>query len=182
MANLNQIYSKAEFILRRLSWQTQAGLALWVITFILATGLIGTEIKIQHHLNAELAKPVKPSSVTSKKISNTDLTQRFYVMLPEQAETDAISERILQLADGMGLEFERAEFNTLHGAGSALIQHQIKLPLKGSYMQIRQFLNALFNEQATLALTEMQIHRDDVFSDVVEADLVLTLYLRKEMN
>lgn len=182
MANLNRIFSKAEFILRRQSWQAQAGLALLVITFILATWLIGSEIKTKHQLNAELAKPDKSSSVTPKKILNTDLTQRFYAMLPEQTETDAISERILQLADGMGLVFERAEFNTLQGAGPALIQHQIKLPLKGSYMQIRQFLNALFNEQATLALTEMQIHRDDVFSDLVEADLVLTLYLHKEMN
>jgi Tfp pilus assembly protein PilO len=182
MANLNQIFSKAEFVLRRLSWQAQAGLAILAITFILATGLIGAEIKTQHQLNAELAKPVKPSTVTSKKISNTDLTQRFYALLPGQTETDAISERILQLADGMGLVFERAEFNTLQGAGSALIQHQIKLPLKGSYMQIRQFLTTLFNEQASLALTEMQIQRDDVFSDAVEADLVLTLYLRKEMN
>lgn len=182
MANLNQFFSKAEFLLRRLNWQTQAGLALLVITFILATGLIGAEIKAQQRLNAELAKPIKPSSVTSKKISNTDLTQKFYAMLPENSETDAISERILQLADSMGLEFERAEFNAMQSAGSLLIQHQIKLPVKGSYMQIRQFLNAIFNEQATLALTEMQIHRDDVFNDLVEANLVLTLYLRKEAN
>jgi Tfp pilus assembly protein PilO len=182
MADLNQLLRKAEFSLRRLTWQTQAGLALLVIGFLLAIVLIGGELTKQRHLNVELANPIKQTLATTKKISSSDLTQRFYVLLPKNAETDALSERILQLADGMGLVFERAEFSATQNADSALIQHQIKLPVKGSYVQIRQFLNTLFNEQATLALTEMQIRREDVFTDMVEANLVLTLYLRKDVK
>jgi Tfp pilus assembly protein PilO len=180
MADLNLILRRAEFSFRRLTWQTQLGLALLAMALILAIGLMGDELITQRRLNAELAKPIKQTFAPSKTISSSDLSQKFYALLPKNAETDAISERILQMADGMGLVFERAEFNALQSAESALIQHQIKLPVKGSYVQIRQFLNALLNEQATLALTEMQLRRDDVFADMVEANLVLTLYLRKD--
>ena len=152
------------------------------MAFLLAIGLMGSELTTQRRLNAELAQPIKQTFAPSKTISSSDLSQKFYALLPKNAETDAISERILQVADGMGLVFERAEFNALQSTESVLIQHQIKLPVKGSYVQIRQFLNALLNEQAALALTEMQLRRDDVFADMVEANLVLTLYLRKDVK
>ena len=52
------------------------------------------------------AKPIKLTFAPSKTISSSDLSQKFYAQLPKNAETDAISERILQTADAMGLVFE----------------------------------------------------------------------------
>jgi Tfp pilus assembly protein PilO len=185
MADLAQFFEKLAFTLRQLSWQAQLGLALWLTACLLAFWLMSA-LQTQRNLeaslaNATLTNPVqKLAAARAPQQENVtrSITQQFYGLLPKNSEIDALSEQILREADGMGLQFERAEFSEIKPTETALMQHQVKLPVRGNYVQIRQFLNGLLNTQPALALTEFNVRRDDVFSDLVEANLVLTLYLR----
>jgi len=181
MVDVTQILSQLQFTLRRLGWQAQVGLALWIFACLLAFGLV-PELQMQRDLEAKLIKPMQKSEATHKALNQDDITQRFYALLPKKNEVDTLSERILYEADGIGLQFVRAEFSEVKHTETTLTQHLIKLPVRGNYVQIRQFLNGLLNTQPALALTEFKVRRDDVFTDLVEANLVLTLYLRGDTN
>ena len=138
-------------------------------------------LQTQRNLEVNLAQPTQKfaaAHASQQKNVTRNITQQFYGLLPKNSEIDALSEQILREADGMGLQFERAEFSEVKSTETALMQHQVKLPVRGNYVQIRQFLNGLLNTQPALALTGFNVRRDDVFSDLVEANLVLTLYLQ----
>lgn len=180
MAKLATLQQRAMFALRLLEWQAQLGLVLLITSCLLGFWLISEWTK-QQDLFALLAHPHVQTQPQKAPQQAKDVAQQFYQLLPKATEADALSANILRTADGLGLRFERAEFSASQLAGMRLIQHQIKLPVKGSYMQIRQLLNALLNAHPTLALTELQVRRDDVLSDNVQANLVLTLYLRGEV-
>ena len=62
---------------------------------------------------------------------------------------------------------------------SPLIQYQIKLPLSGSYMQIRQFINQVLNTLPSIALSDISLKREDIATDIVDAQIQFTLYLQK---
>lgn len=178
MVDMTSVLRRVLFTLRQLSWQAQIGIWLWIAACLLALMLVSTLTK-QRDLEASLAQPAQKTVLAHKlPLKRADTVQHFYALLPKISEVDALSERILQEADSIGLQFERAEFSEVKNTESSIVQHQIKLPVRGNYVQIRQFLNALFNTQAALALSEFNVRRDDVFTNLVEANLVLTLYLR----
>ncbi len=180
MVNLVMLQQRAMFLLRQMEWQAKLGLILLCSACGLGLGLVSQWQK-QQDLLAQLARPQVHVQLQQKPEQAKDVAQQFYQLLPQAAGADALSANILRTADGLGLRFERAEFSATPLAGMRLIQYQIKLPVRGSYMQIRQFLKALLNAHPTLALMELQVRRDNVLSESVQANLVLSLYLRGEV-
>jgi len=59
------------------------------------------------------------------------------------------------------------------------MQYQIKLPLTGSYIQIRRFINQVLNAMPSIALSDISIKREDISSEVIDARIQFTLYLQK---
>ncbi len=178
MAGLGKLQQRAAFVLHQIDWQAQLGLVMLLASCLLGLDLI-LQWQQQQDLLAKLAQPQVKSQPQRAQSHPQNTVQQFYQLLPKASQADAMSASILHTADGLGLRFERAEFSTAQLPN--LVQHQIKLPVRGSYMQIRQFLNALLNAHPTLALMELQVRREDVFSDSVQANMVLTLYLRGEV-
>ena len=52
------------------------------------------------------------------------------------------------------------------------------LPVAGSYVQIRQFITDVLQQLPALALSDLQITRDNAMSPTVEARLVFVLFLQ----
>ena len=130
-------------------------------------------------LKTELSKPLPTLAPQSSKAKPSEMAQKFYQLLPSEHLADTISAQILRSADSLGMVFEHAEFKSKPVDDAHLVVQHIKLPLKGTYIQIRQFLNALLNAYPSLALTDLTIQRDDATSDQVKSNIEFTLYLRK---
>jgi len=143
--------------------------------------LIFVLVALQSHtkLQSELSQPLPTLAPSSAKEKPSALTQKFYNLLPDERQADAISAQILRSADSLGMVFEHAEFKSIPVDDAHLVVQHIKLPLKGNYIQIRQFLNTLLNAYPSLALTELKLQRDDATRDQVESQIEFTLYLRK---
>jgi hypothetical protein len=60
------------------------------------------------------------------------------------------------------------------------MQYQIKLPVQGSYIQVRQFINHVLNTLPAVALNDISLKREDIASDLVYARLQFTLYLKRD--
>lgn len=98
---------------------------------------------------------------------------------PSEDEAERISAEILAQADAMGMIFERAEFQSIPIEHSALQIQRIKLPLKGDYPQVRQFLNRVLQGYPSLALSQFKLQRSDVMQTGIEVYVEFNLYTRK---
>jgi hypothetical protein len=63
-------------------------------------------------------------------------------------------------------------------ADSTVSKQQIRMPLNGSYTQIRHFINQVLNQHANVALNEVSFAREDIGTEVVNANILFTLYLK----
>lgn len=178
MEYLNTITLTAIYHLRYASRYTILGLGMLVAAclLILVTAL---SLHSNAQLQAALNQPLSPVVPEVPQQTAQDITQKFYALLPEELQADAISAQILRSADSLGMVFEHAEFKTVAEEDARLITQHIKLPLTGNYVQVRQFLNALLNAYPSLALTALTLERNDVLNDQVQAQIEFTLYLRK---
>lgn len=119
------------------------------------------------------AKTAKPEA-TKPLMADTVLTA-----WPVEEDAERISAEILTEADAMGMIFERAEFQSLPVAHASLQVQRIKLPLKGEYLQVRQFLRQVLQRYPSLALSQFKLQRTDVMQPVIEAYVEFSLYTRK---
>lgn len=195
-SGLNSMASAVIYRLRYADRSTLLGLGM-LVTAILMVLITVLSQHTNTQLQTALSQPVQTSVPKLREHAPADMTQKFYALLPEEHQADAISAQILRSADSLGMVFEHAEFKTIpvqnaplentplesaHLQGNKLIAHHIKLPLTGNYVQVRQFLNALLNAYPSLALTALDLQRDNALSDQVQAQIEFTLYLRKNLD
>lgn len=176
--NLNQILQIGIYKMRYADRYTKLGIGM-LLTATFVALFAGMSQHDNQHLQAELNKPLPTSTPTIREDKPSELTQKFYQLLPDERQADVIDAQILRSADSLGMVFEHAEFKSIPVDDAHLLVQHIKLPLKGNYIQIRQFLNALLNAYPSLALTELTLQRDDATRDQVESQVEFTLYLRK---
>lgn len=175
-----------KYKLRQLFWQKLGWRGLVGLTLIignLSYFIIFAEPKVQqlHHLQmnmtAVIANPKQNISQRNNS-SPSEIADIFYNVLPMQTEANSKISEILRVATDNGLVINKVEYEQPLSV-SQLIQYQIKLPLTGSYMQIRQFINQVLNSLPSIALNEISLKREDIVTDSVDAQIQFTLYMKK---
>ncbi len=176
--NLSLMFQVAIYKVRFADHYTKLGLGMLCAAFFV---LLFVVMSLQNNtkLKADLSKPLPTLAPATSNLKPSEMSQKFYQLLPSEHQADAISAQVLRSADSLGMVFEHAEFKSIPVDDAHLVVQHIKLPLKGNYIQIRQFLNALLNAYPSLALTELTLQRDDATSDQVTSNIEFTLYLRK---
>jgi hypothetical protein len=160
-----------------LSWLT-ALLVVVLVLAALASHAVFTRYQLQQALQ-QLPVPANstpaPSAAATAK-ANTALALQQW---PSEEQADHISAEILAQADALGMIFERAEFQSIPIEHATLQIQRIKLPLKGDYLQVRQFLNQVLQAYPSLALSQFKLQRSDVMQTAVEAYIEFSLYTRR---
>jgi Tfp pilus assembly protein PilO len=180
----NHLISFFKYKVRQLFWQTLGwkGLIGLLLIFGSVNYLIIVAVpKAQQlqHLQMEMtAAKANPKQNVSNRNEPSDITRIFYDVLPTQTEASSKISEILRVATDNGLVINKVEYEQPLSA-SPLIQYQIKFPLTGSYMQIRQFINQVLNTLPSIALNDISLKREDIATDLVDAQIQFTLYLQK---
>lgn len=159
-------------------------LASLLLMALLLAGLVLQAWWQQQSLQQRLQQLPAPAQVLPGTATPTpaQTPQSKAVMLPDwpvEDDAERISAEILTEADAMGMVFERAEFQSLPVAHTRLQVQRIKLPLKGEYLQVRQFLRQVLQRYPSLALSQFKLQRTDVMQPVIEAYVEFSLYTRK---
>jgi Tfp pilus assembly protein PilO len=166
--------------LRQLGWQGLMGVLLilgsLIYLFIVAIPKTQQLQQLQMEVTALKANP-KQNVKNGSNNTQLDVVQKFYALLPSQKEANSKITDILNVATKTGLVVDKVEYDQPLSA-SPLIKYQIKLPLKGSYTQIRQFINQVLNTLPSIALNDISLRREDITTDLVEARIQFTLYLQ----
>lgn len=99
--------------------------------------------------------------------------------LPAQDEATAAIERVFAAAQAQGLVPELGEYVLDFDAGGALARYQLRLPVAGTYPQLRAFLAHCQRALPMLGLEEVEFRRDSVAEARVEASIRMSLYLAR---
>ena len=148
--------------------------------------------------NAEQKNLSIPIKNVPQQITNDDIT-RFYARFPDGASLPTWLSLISETAVKQGLLLNRGDYKLTQikstknsllknpslsknpssaSTHAQLSRYEIVLPVTGQYSQIRQFVAQVLYQMPALALSEMQIKRENTLRPTVEARLVFVLMLQ----
>ena len=101
----------------------------------------------------------------------------FYAFFPAPATLPDWLGRIYAAAQRRGLSLELGQYKPAQEAGARLMRYQVVLPVRGSYAQIRGFVNEVLREVPSASLDDIALKRDNIGSGQIEARLRMTIFL-----
>lgn len=104
----------------------------------------------------------------------------FYHALPTANSTPDWLEIIYLAAQEQNLKLEQGDYRTAREQVGRLTRYQITLPVKGPYLQIRQFVAAVLSQVPAASLDAIKFERQKIGESTIEAKIKLTLYLGNE--
>lgn len=114
----------------------------------------------------------------ARALADDPLT-RFYRVFPRVSVAVSSLNKIHGHARARDIELERGEYRIVDDGSGRLIAYQADLPIKGSYVQIRQFLAAILADLPFVALEEVAFERRRISDATIEAKVRLTLYIAR---
>lgn len=99
--------------------------------------------------------------------------------LPGQPQASELIERLYRLASDERISLARGEYALGIDPKTQLARYQIILPVRGSYPQIRGFLQALLGQLPTLVLEDLELQRKRIGDSELNGRLRMTLYLSR---
>ena len=167
--------------LRQLGWQGLLGFGLVIGSLAILFFMVYPTIQNTKNSDARILKMqqyVQQHPVVLKPAKKLNFEQQFYDLLPVHSEANRKVAQMLDAVEQVGLTVNNVEYST-QPYSDAMIKYQIKLPVQGTYIQVRQFINIVFEALPTVALNNVDFRRDDIGSDTIQTNLYFTLYLRK---
>ena len=102
---------------------------------------------------------------------------RFYALLPPLGQLPEELERVYALAQAQALELRQAEYR-LEQRATGPVAYRITLPLRGSYAQVRAFLDAVLREMPLASVDALRFERERAADARLDARIHLTLHFR----
>jgi hypothetical protein len=118
-----------------------------------------------------------PAADAGAPTTPSDRLAAFYGFFPRPADLPDLLEKVFAAAKGSGLQLEHGEYRVLRDNAGALTQFQLTLPVRGTYPQIRKFVDGAMAEVSTLSLDSIQFERQKVGDAQVDAKIKLAVYL-----
>lgn len=140
----------------------------------------------QYQLSQTEAAPITSNQAKINQASQQTTTEdiaQFYAMFPEGAGLPQWLNLIAETALKQRLVLNRGDYKLTaqkltKTKQSQLSRYEIVLPVVGQYIQIREFIAEVMFLVPALALSDLQIKRENSLSPTVEARLVFVLLLQ----
>ena len=126
----------------------------------------------QENSQKEIPAQVAPAQTSVQEIIE------FYKQFPAGASLPKWLRLIDTTALKRHLVLNRGDYKLTQSKQGQLQRYEIVLPVSGSYVQIRQFIADVLQQLPALALSDLQMKRDNAMSPTVEARLVFVLFLQ----
>jgi Tfp pilus assembly protein PilO len=158
------------------------GLLVLVCGFYFST--LSSEQSHLNELQQQIAKArvqrAAPAEEAKGPTTPEDKLAAFYGFFPRPDDLPALLEKVFAAAKANGLQLEHGEYRVLSDNAGGLTQFQITLPVRGTYPQIRKFIDAAMADVPSLSLDSVQFDRQKVGDSTVDANVKLAVYLGKK--
>lgn len=101
----------------------------------------------------------------------------FYAFFPPSTELPDLLGKVFDSAKRQSLALEQGEYRPLKDSVGNLMRYQFTLPVRGSYPQIRKFVDVALAEVPALSLDSIQFERRKIGDATVDAKLKLVVFL-----
>jgi hypothetical protein len=106
-----------------------------------------------------------------------DRLAAFYGAFPRPNDLPDLLQKVFAAAKRQTLNLEQGEYRVIRNNAGGLTQFQLTLPVRGSYPQIRKFVDRALIDVPTLSLDSIQFERQKVGDVSVDAKVKLIVYL-----
>lgn len=128
-------------------------------------------ISLRQHAHRALAQ----GGISTTNDTATEL-ETFYRFFPTAKQKNIGLAKIYSAAEHQGLILEIGEYRYISDPNSKLSRYQLTLPIKGSYLQIRNFVNEILAKVPSAAVDDISFKRESISSTTLDARIKLTLF------
>jgi len=98
--------------------------------------------------------------------------------LPTQVELPGIVATVVSEAAAAGLELDRGEYELTSTRSGQLARYDLSLPVRGTYPQVRRFIDGSLAAVPSLGLAGLRLERASVGDGLIDADLRFAVVVR----
>ena len=106
-----------------------------------------------------------------------DRLAAFYGAFPRPTDLPDLLQKVFAAATRQTLKLEQGDYRVTRDNAGGLTQFQLSLPVRGSYPQIRKFVDAALIDVPTLSLDSIHFERQKVGDAAVDAKVKLIVFL-----
>ena len=132
----------------------------------------------EKELERRSARKVLPGQVQDIGNDASAELERFYSRFPPVERLGAEMQALYAHARASQLQLAQGEYRLEQQTGG-LAAYRVTLPVRGNYAQLRQFVGRVLTHMPTASLDALRFERKKAPDPQIEAQLRLTIYLRK---
>jgi Tfp pilus assembly protein PilO len=167
-----------------LGWPGILGLGLLVLVCGFNFSTLRSEQSRLDDLRQQIAKALEQRAVSEHDAgaptTPVDKLAAFYGFFPRHTDLPDMLEKVFAAAKSQGLQLEHGEYRVTKDNAGGLTQFQLTLPVRGTYPQIRKFVDGAMADVSALSLDSIEFDRQKVGDATVEAKIKLAVYLGKK--
>lgn len=149
------------------------------------------EIKEEiHAFSADLNHRTAPEASTTATEQPAEQTQQtlqdFYHIFPHADSIPDTLAQLNQLAAQQRIVLNSGDYKLTKitprnvPQQAALTQYEMVLPVTGNYTKVRQFISAILASVPSVAISDIQMHRDSTLNPMIDTKLVLVLFVKAD--
>lgn len=180
--NTHNLINAIHYRIRIFGWQALLGLILLIACILFNIAVV---IPKSHQLEqlkfrkSQLSATASEHAKTLEDASPQALLRTFYHFLPPESDAVKLLSQVYKVATDYDVTAEKVDYHLTRNPTAQFSSYQVSLPLRGSYVEIRQFVNTLMNTLPSMSIDELSFHREDIHSNQVEANLRFSLILSR---
>lgn len=128
---------------------------------------------------AERFKSRSPVQTVAAGTSISADLWRFQSLFPQVGRLADELERVYSMGRNVELELQQAE-GRLEARDSGLTAYRVTLPIRGSYPQIREFINTVLKEMPIASIDALRFERKKIGETQLDAQIQITIHFRSQ--
>lgn len=175
--------ARARYVLQRLGWPGQAGLAALLLAAAAGAAALGplrwANVAMEHEAETVAARLQQARGAPhSPADAAADTPAALIAALPSREEAAAFAAFLYKEAGRRGVDIASTEYRTETLLGAEVTRTRIVLPLRGSYAAVRGWIGEALTRHPGAALDELSLRRADDGRGGVAARVQFSLYSR----
>lgn len=177
-----------ELSLRRLNpWMLAVGL-VWLVGAALFLAALPMRQGPSDQVDGRPSPPNMPAvegTNTSHVVagpSNARNLERFMSTLGDPQHTEQQIQSLFAIAKGLQLTLPQGSYRFNCDSGNEVCRYRIELPVRGSYVRIRGFLDELLMVIPFASIDDLTFKREAITDEDIDVRVSLSLYTRNKLN
>jgi len=175
-----------ELSLRRLNpWMIAVGL-VWLV----GAALFFAALPMRHE-PPDQVRPSPPNMPAAEGTNTSHVVagpsdarnlERFMSTLGDPQHSDQQIQSLFAIAKGLQLTLPQGSYRFNCDSGNEVCRYRIELPVRGSYVRIRSFLDELLMVIPFASIDDLTFKREAITDEDIDVRVSLSLYTRNKLN